>query len=188
MESLVAYRASTSKKFLSKLLRLVNSFSQSNSEPGPSFRVNLKKFSREIVTCVEDLGKIINSNAKLDPDNDEFKETIREKDSIIEEYRLTLEKMREQMMVMREKLKENDGRKGIDSEKKVRSLIMENENLNKKIRGLEESLREQSEFVTSLKDVFVNTGDEQKIIDDELALVDQEIVDLQSSLSRALAN
>ena len=186
MESLVAYRASTSKKILSKILRLVNNFSQNNSEPGSSFKVNLKKFSREVVTCVEDLGKVVNSNTRVEQENDEFKETIREKDLIIDEYRVTLEKMREQMLIMRDKLKESDGKKSSDYERKFKHLSIENENLIKKLRNLEDTLREQNEFVTSLRDVFGAQGEEANLIDNELAIVDQEIQELQSSLSRAL--
>lgn len=186
MESLVAYRASTSKKILSKILRLVNNFAQNNSEPGSSFKVNLKKFSREVVTCVEDLGKVVNSNTRVEQENDEFKETIREKDLIIDEYRVTLEKMREQMLVMRDKLKESDGKKSSDYERKYKHLSIENENLIKKVRNLEDTLREQNEFVTSLRDVFGGQGEEANLIDNELAIVDQEIQELQSSLSRAL--
>lgn len=189
MESVVTYRAATSKKFLSKILRLVNSFVQTNSEPGSQFKVNLKKFNREVVNCIEDLGKVINSNGKIEVETEDFKETIREKDCIIEEYRGTLEKMREQMLVMREKIKEGEGgRKNFDGDKRVKGLIAENEELVKRVRGLEESLREQSNFVASLRDAFGGQGEEVNHIDDELAQVDQEIYELQSSLSRALHN
>lgn len=186
MESIVSYRAATSKKFLSKLLRLTNNYVQGNSEPGSQFKFNLKKFSREIVACVEEIGKVINSNGKIELETEDFRETIREKDGIIEEYRGTLEKMREQMRVMREKLKDSD--EGKMGDRRVRGLISENEGLAKKVRVLEESLREQSEFVSSLREVFGGQGEEVHHIDDELAQVDQEIHELQSSLSRALSH
>ena len=186
MESIVSYRAASSKKFLNKVLRLVNNFVQGNSEPGSQFKLNLKKFSREVVACVEEIGKVINSQGKGEAESEDFRETLREKDGIIEEYRGTLEKMREQMRVMREKLKDSD--EGKVGDRKVRGLVAENEALVRKVRGLEESLREQSEFVSSLREVFGAQGEEVGVIDDELAQVDQEIHELQSSLSRALSH
>jgi len=186
MESIVSYRAASSKKFLNKVLRLVNNFVQGNSEPGSQFKLNLKKFSREVVACVEEIGKVINSQGKGEVESEDFRETLREKDGIIEEYRGTLEKMREQMRVMREKLKDSD--EGKVGDRKVRGLVAENEALVRKVRGLEESLREQSEFVSSLREVFGAQGEEVGVIDDELAQVDQEIHELQSSLSRALSH
>jgi chromosome segregation ATPase len=189
VESVVSYRATTSRRHLSKISRLINSFFQNTTEGSPQLKASIKKLTKEVTFCVEELGKIVNNN-KLEPPDDNLKDTLREKEQTIEEYRKTLEKMREQMQLLRERVKELENqpsKKGsIDNDKKIKALIQEKESLARHVDTLEQSLREQSLFMQSLKDtIFVEEN--KSDIDEEIALVDREIFELQSSLDRALS-
>ena len=186
VESVVSYRTSTSRRHLAKITRIVTSFLQNSAEASPVFRASLKKFSKEVLNTVEELGKIMNTN-KIESFEESFKESLREKDQTIEEYRKILEKMREQMQLLRERVKELENKKNYsENDKKVKVLIQEKDTLTKHISSLEQSLKEQSLFMESLKEaIFVD--DEKNDIDQEIALVDQEIIELQCSLERALS-
>ena len=186
VESVVSYRTSTSRRHLAKITRIVTSFLQNSAEASPVFRASLKKFSKEVLNTVEELGKIMNTN-KIESFEESFKESLREKDQTIEEYRKILEKMREQMQLLRERVKELENKKNYsENDNKVKVLIQEKDTLTKHISSLEQSLKEQSLFMESLKEaIFVD--DEKNDIDQEIALVDQEIIELQCSLERALS-
>ena len=186
VESVVSYRTSTSRRHLAKITRIVTSFLQNSAEASPVFRASLKKFSKEVLNTVEELGKIMNTN-KIESFEESCKESLREKDQTIEEYRKILEKMREQMQLLRERVKELENKKNYsENDKKVKFLIQEKDTLTKHISSLEQSLKEQSLFMESLKEaIFVD--DEKNDIDQEIALVDQEIIELQCSLERALS-
>ena len=186
VESVVSYRTSTSRRHLAKITRIVTSFLQNSAEASPVFRASLKKFSKEVLNTVEELGKIMNTN-NIESFEESFKESLREKDQTIEEYRKILEKMREQMQLLRERVKELENKKNYsENDKKVKVLIQEKDTLTKHISSLEQSLKEQSLFMESLKEaIFVD--DEKNDIDQEIALVDQEIIELQCSLERALS-
>ncbi|OMJ88416.1 hypothetical protein SteCoe_9635 [Stentor coeruleus] len=193
VESLVSYRSTTCKKHLTKMTRTINTFSQNFNDTTPQIKTLIKKFTKDLTASIEEIGKIVSSGTKNDDFEEDLKESLREKDNTIEEYRKTLETMREKMLLMREKVREaevSQSKKGnADSEKRIKFLLQEKEDLKKQVQDLEESLREQSAFVTSLKEAM-NTvqEDNNSDIDDEIALVDQEILELQQSLERALTN
>ena len=168
---------------------------QNNNDGSPQFKAGLKKFNKDIINCVEELTKIMNNtpgNHKNEENEEIFKETLREKDQIIEEYRKTLENMREKMHLLRYRIKELEVNNGVksssDSEKKIKILEKEKESLARHISSLEESLKEQSIFMVSLKEAMSTDPEEGKPnIDEEIALVDQEILELQCSLERAVS-
>lgn len=189
VESVVSYRATTSKRYLSKISRVINSYAQSQTDGSIQF----KRFLKEVNSCVEELGKIVSNNGtgKTEGSIGNFNETLREKEQTIEEYRKILEKMREQMQMLRERIRELEGqsqRKSPDQEKRIKVLMQEKESLTKHVQNLEESLQEQSVFMASVKEAISSgKGRNSPDIDEEIAIVDQEIMELQCSLERALS-
>ena len=194
VEAVVSYRATTSKRYLSKISRSLATYSQGQVEGSIQSKNSLKKFTKEVSGCLEELGKIMNNTisvSKAGANEDSFKETMKEKDQTIEEYRKTLEKMREQMHFLRDRVREMEAQSSRRSlpeyDHKIKVLTQEKESMVKHINSLEESLREQSEFMVSLKEAIIPEKDEVTDIDEEIALVDQEILELQCSLERALS-
>lgn len=271
IENVLSHRSVAGKKHLNSLSKVLSKHSRMLFDYDfPHLTKN--KFNnniKEMNACIESVAKVITQDSVdgiLEPSisqslglrsrnsitEKKFEQEIKEKNDTIEEYRLALEKLREQTLLLREKLKNhthNENLKPVVEEKesKIRILMSENNNLNEHIRVLQSSMNEQSNLIENLKEViksltqpkeislpgfvrkqpdedevirimtkspksfsksprvssksnsFINSpifnkklsidsqeDPEQQDLQDEISLLDQEILQLQSSLQRAL--
>lgn len=211
LESLVAYRSTASNKFLLKAHKLLAKHAKILlDQPLPcsskgKLTVGIKKMSQTL-TSIE--------NLLLGPKNSQ--ETIEEPEDFSDIYKNALEKMKNQTILLREKLQElenGDGLKKIieDQDIKIQLLAKEKDLLKSHISHLQNSLRDQCEVIENLKILMrtqknsnehsLNSSPEkdekgfrsfidhdEKDLQAEIANLDSEIQLLQHSLKRALVN
>lgn len=229
IEKLMNYRAISAKRHLNKATRVLTQHQRQLEDqalPKPTknqFSKNLSELKEYFESVLEVLTnqepEDYNQDAyceQLEIENKRLQEEmtqLKESENITSKYKQTIERMREQIQVLKNRLSdlqsdENSKKEIEEKDNKISMLEKENELLNQHINYLQSSLNEQAGVIDHLKSVIssfsaspkASNGSyyidspkqpqddyEEDQLRKEIDTLDDEIQQLQSSLQRALA-
>jgi len=216
MESVINYKSAAGKRHLKKITQYLSSISSLIEGIPLEYFKEVNKNFELIQSEINIMNRLFTTEDYLPTEAETERENerliselkkLREKENKTSEYRAALDRMKEDMKVLRERLtqlKSGDNLKKIVSEQEARiqSLVNEKELAWSQARALEETIREQRNVIEHLKDVisslkpkteYCNSAprspqnqSDEKQLQLEIANLDLEIQELQTSLQKAL--
>ncbi|CAG9312076.1 unnamed protein product [Blepharisma stoltei] len=186
IEGVLNYRSASGRRHLNSLSRVLakhskllfdqefsnvtkNKFISSIKEMNICIESTLKVITEDSVeNLLETLSVSQNSKAIKSGIEEKLRAELKDKEDTIEEYRTALEKLREQTLKLRERLKnpmaEENLKKIIEEqEKKIEKLNSEKEMMNSHISVLQSSMNEQCTLIEQLREIIKTLSKSQMI-------------------------